>query len=294
MRRGLAFGVGVLAVLAATPAAAERWNIPRPSPCERPIPTGRPLPRQGIVDAVGDVLMLATPTPSWRDRPIGLAGRGERVTILQECGMTLRIRNVRGLEGFIHTVSISDERKAYDAAKNRPPETIADCELLYLDPVVIDRCKIKLEAEQAHRDEVANSPYLSADEMRRFIVGRTMTLVERFPQPYDKNPPIVAYHAADGEYFIMQGRPQDSGLRGRGRYALVDDTLCYPREDSFCGRLRKVGDGLVWATAKGKEFTVTATDGDTAGVVAEVSKWKPHPVEQAPPEGTEDVAGPRL
>ena len=274
--------------LPASPALASSWQeLQRPSPCDHVIPTGLPLPRQAIVNGtVNGTVLIAVPNPTWRDKPIALVGRDEPVTVLQECGWTLRVRNVRGVEGWITTVMLQDERKAYEAVKNRTPQTEADCALLLLDPVVVARCRAKIAAERARADEVRNSTYYAGDELRRMVVGNTVRLLTS-----DEKPGFW-YFSPEGELFLMRGTGSD--IRYRTRYALAGDTISFTGRQLPDVRVRKTPRGMIWAAANGREGMAEILAGDPSAVVAEVTKWKPNPVAPAVPAGADVIAGPKL
>lgn len=106
------------------------------------------------------------------------------------------------------------------------------------------------------------------------------------------NGDILTHYAPDGQCFTMRGKVTESGLRRRTIYTLDGDKVCHPAETAYCGRMRKVGDQLVWTAPNGVEYLVTGSDGDTAMVVTEVTKWFPHPAAPPVPAGANDVAGP--
>ncbi len=274
--------------LPASPALAGSWqDMQRPSPCDHVIPTGLPLPRQAVVNGtVNGTVLIAVPNPTWRDKPIALVGRDEPVTVLQECGWTLRVRNVRGVEGWITTVMMREERLAYETAKNRSPQTEADCALLLLDPVVVARCKAKIVAERAHADEVRNGPYYGGDELRRLVVGNTVKV-----ELTDVKTSFF-YFSPEGELFLLRGTASD--IRYRTRYALASDVIAFTGKQLPDVRLRKTPRGIVWSKANGDEGRAEVLPGDPAGAVTEVSKWMPNPIAPAVPKGADVIAGPKL
>lgn len=278
-------------LLAAGSALAQ--NRP-PSPCERYIPTGEKLPRQDTSRT--QMRILPVPNPTWRDRPVATAYPDEPVTIVQECGLKLRVRTVRGEEGWVPTAMLTNETKLYERSRKRPPATDAECEQRMLDPRLAESCKRELAAKREVANEAEGSAYLSAGELMGFVSGKTLVLHPRASDTTDdpKNP-TKTYFAPDGEVFLTAG-PPTGRMRWRGRWVLEGDAVCLPGSYTDCARLRKLADGkMVWApNGYPLGYLIERSDGDSAGTIAIVRETYPNPKLPPAPKGTEDLALPSL
>lgn len=262
-----------------------------PSPCDRYEPTGEKLPRQDM--ARGNTYLTAEPNPTWRSRRIATVLQDEPVTILQECGYRLRVRTVRGEEGWIGTVMLPAELRLLEAARKRPPARDADCARRFLDERLIRQCQSELAVRQAYETELRTAPLLTAAEIPAFVSGHTLVMVPRVEESFDdlKHPPTM-YFTAEGEVFLRFGQ----GFKWRGRWTVEQDTLCLPGSAMSCVRFRRRPDGRMVLISLGdrKEYFITRTGGDSAGLVTHVSESYPNPTPPPAPKGSEPFARPSL
>lgn len=277
-----------LLFLAGLPALAQ---TPNPSPCDYVVATGAPLPRQNTVRA--GTSLTNEPNPTWRSKYTARVLEGEPVTVLQECGYRLRVRTVRGDEGWVATAMLPAELRLMEIAKNRPPATEEECRRRFLDERLARRCQGELAERKAHETEVRTAPLLTAEETTAYLSGHTLTLSPRVEDSSDdlKAPPIF-FFAADGEVFFREGQ----GFRWRGRWTFEGDPLCFPNSGVGCVRFRKLPDGrLLWVNlADKKEYFIARTDGPAAGLIPYVSESYPNPVPPPAPKGSEPFARPSL
>ena len=197
----------------------------RPSPCEHYIPTGVKLPRAET--STRGILIMAIPNGTWRDRPIAKTYPDEPVTILQECGLQLRIRTVRGEEGWVPIGMFPNEVTIYERARRKPPETEAECAQRFLDARLIEDCQRPIVAKRRIDAEAKNSSYVAAGELSAFLSGKTLVLRPRSKDVIDDPAyPTVSYFAPDGEVFLKAGKEDD--MLWRGRWVLEGDSVCLP------------------------------------------------------------------
>lgn len=132
--------------------------------------------------------------------------------------------------------------------------------------------------------------YLSGDEVRALIVGKTHSDVE-LPvkgRSYDntkKVTPLLTYYEPDGQLFLMKGQG-GAATRWWGFWTLTGNWLCMPGAYMPCARYKRDEQGrLIRVYQNGLEGVVTVTDGG-AEVVTEVKKWIREPPPPPKPRGT--------
>lgn len=135
--------------------------------------------------------------------------------------------------------------------------------------------------------------YLSGEELRALIVGKTHSDVE-LPvkgRSYDNTKPVqplLTYYEPDGQLFLMKGQG-GAATRWWGYWTLNDNVLCMPGAYMPCARYKRDEKGrLIRVYTNGLEGVVTVKDGG-AEVVTEVKKWIREP--PAPPKPRDTPGG---
>ena len=100
-------------------AAVTAFNVARkvPDPCQRYVPTGAPLPRESFTGRSAPLFIMPN---RFGDPPFYELPEHTQVTVLRECGKTLRIRAADGVEGWVDLVMIDNENRLRQAALQKP------------------------------------------------------------------------------------------------------------------------------------------------------------------------------
>lgn len=278
--------------------AAIAFNVARgvPDPCQRYVPTGAPLPRQSFTSRAAPLYMFPN---RFDDGPFEELPQNIQVTVLRECGTTLRIRTADGVEGWVDLVMVDNENRLRQAALQQPIASADECDLRYDDAQVAQRCRTEFATSEAHRAEMEASTYLTGAEIAAFVAGKTFKLIRADDYRASSLDPSWNYFATDGQYYLKTG-VGGAGTSYRGRWRIASSHLCMPKAYQPCYRLlRTVTGDIKWmATVQNTltEYVGIEDAGSTARIVAEISPYYPDVPDELPLEETDKsgMSGPAM